>query len=134
MVAPLLAEADGEEGANAAVQQLAKAFKSAGRGSDAIGRLGKTEFAIIAPNTDSAGALRLAERLAEAIRAMDTGGPEAPPSFELRAGYDAVSDAREAPAAARDVLMRATIALRKSKTNGREGDWIRPFETRAGLS
>jgi hypothetical protein len=54
--------------------------------------------------------------------------------FELRAGYDAVTDAREAPAAARDVLMRATIALRKSKSNGQTGEWIRPFEAKLGLS
>jgi diguanylate cyclase (GGDEF)-like protein len=135
VVAPMLPDTEGDDGANAAVQRLAKAFKAAGRGSDAIGRLGKTEFAIIAPNTDSVGAVRLAERLAEAIRTVQAEARDAGDHpFELRAGYDAVTDARESPAAARDVLMRATIALRKSKTNGQEGDWIRPFEARAGLS
>src|SRR5204863_3678759 len=50
----------------AVVAQLAGAFRATGRISDAIGRLGPTEFAVVASGTDAGGAVRLAERLANA--------------------------------------------------------------------
>ncbi len=135
VVAPVLGETVGDDVVASAVERIAQAVKAAGRRSDAIGRLGRTEFAILAPNTDSAGAIRLAERLAEAIRVATEGDDVPVPPLTLRAGYDAVPNAREAPAAARDMLMRATIALRKSKTNGGDGgNWIHPFDSQSTLS
>ena len=107
---------DGPETA-ALVRRLAETLTDTGRISDVIGRLGKSEFAIIAPSTDSAGAARLAERIAKAIRSYD--GPD------LRVGYDAVSNVREAPGEAQELLMHATMALRKSKSNGKE--WLRAY-------
>src|SRR5947209_15373139 len=51
----------------AASTRCAQALKTAARGSDVLGRLGPTEFAVLAPATDEAGATKLAERLVGAI-------------------------------------------------------------------
>lgn len=112
----------------ATVQRVGKALKSAGRISDAIGKLGQSEFAIVATNTDADGAQRLAERLAAAIRevASREGSDQAEP-LDLRAGYDAVPNVRETPVEARDLMAHATIALRQAKANGEKG-WIHGFE------
>src|SRR3989475_9637992 len=53
------------DGQNAvAVDLLADVLRGTARRSDAIGRVGPGEFAVIAPGTDRAGAVLLAERLA----------------------------------------------------------------------
>src|SRR5207302_2707195 len=53
-----------EETDGAAVVRCVNALKSSARLSDVIGRLSALEFAVLAPDTDSGGARRLAERLA----------------------------------------------------------------------
>jgi diguanylate cyclase (GGDEF)-like protein len=113
---------DDERAITQLVQTVAGAFRRSGRISDVIGRLGKTEIAVLAPSTDRAGAVKLAERLSGAIAQT---GP-VPGGIELRAGFDAVSDARESAKEAEELLVRATMALRKAKANG--GGWIQPFE------
>src|SRR5467141_3864257 len=56
------------DGPNArAVDLLAGVLRATGRRSDAIGRVGPGEFAVIAPGTDRAGAVLLAERVARAV-------------------------------------------------------------------
>jgi diguanylate cyclase (GGDEF)-like protein len=110
----------------AAVSRLSKALRDSGRVSDAIGRLGPTEFAVIAPGADAAGAVRLAERLARAIEEEES---SAGTGFRMRAGYDAVSNYKEAPIEPADMLVRATIAMRTSQSD-RGGGWIRAFEPR----
>ncbi len=113
----------------AAAARLGKALKQIGRTSDAIGRLGQIEFAILAPSTDGEGAVKLAERLAGALRSLDHETDEradrAP--IQLRAGYDAVDNVREAPLEAKDLLLHATIALRTARSQG-NGDWIHAFD------
>ncbi len=111
------------------VLQLAKALRAAGRASDALGRLGTTEFAIIAPMTDAQGAVKLIVRLADAIRSAN-GQTVDRPGFQLRAGYEAIADAHETPIEAHDLLERAAIALRKARSAD-NGGWIQPFENRA---
>src|SRR5262245_2641878 len=69
----------------AIITEVARTLKSTGRISDAIGRLGPTEFAVIAPETDAAGAVKLAERLAQAVQSV--AGETAP---KLKVGYDSV--------------------------------------------
>jgi diguanylate cyclase (GGDEF)-like protein len=108
-----------------AIEEIAEALRDAGRVSDAIGRLGRTEFAIVAPATDAAGAVKMAERLAAAIHRANN-KPDSP-HFSLRAGYEAVSNVREAQIEAHDLLERAAIAMRRAKPNG-EGEWLMPFE------
>src|SRR6266853_1922124 len=106
------------DGLNAqAVDLLAGVLRATGRRSDAIGRVGPGEFAVIAPGTDRAGAVHLAERLARAVttaaRAGRADGSARVPG--LRAGYDAVSNARYTPIEPKNLLARATTALRAAK-------------------
>jgi GGDEF domain-containing protein len=91
--------------------------------SDAIGRLGPTEFAVVAQGTDKDGAIRMAERLVRSIQTPDG------TAFKVCAGYDAVDNYHEAPIEPSDMLVRATMAMRLSRSDG-NGSWIRPFEAR----
>ena len=110
----------------AMIVDVAKALKATGRISDAIGRLGPTEFAVIAPETDAAGAVKLAERLAQAVQGAAPSKTATAP--RLKVGYDSVANYREAPIEPMDMLIRATSALRVAKTD--RGAWIQPFEDR----
>ena len=132
VIAPLLmggtSEAEmplDEKQVAAVVEHLGRALRSAGRLSDAIGRLGQSEFAVVAPKTDRSGATQLAERLAAAIRQAN--GENGGHHMELRAGYHAVPNVREEPVEARNLMAHATMALRAAKANGDTG-WIQDFE------
>jgi len=110
------------DGRNAgAVDRLAEVLRATGRRSDAIGRVGPGEFAVIAPGTDRAGAVVLAERVA---RAVSSAAGESGPG--LRAGYDAVGNARYTPIEPKNLLARATTALRAAKGQGGP-NWIQGF-------
>jgi diguanylate cyclase (GGDEF)-like protein len=123
VIAPLQTEEDRATLA-AAVQTLAQALKEAGRTSDAIGRLGEHEFAVLAPDTDATGAAKLAERLRQAILSKQA---DAEIPFQVKAGYDAVPNVWKAPADAEELLPHAAVALRSAMTAG-SGEWILPFD------
>jgi PleD family two-component response regulator len=115
------------DGHNAgAVNLLAGVLRATGRRSDAIGRVGPGEFAVIAPGTDRAGAVLLAERVARAVTTA-AGVDRGAPPLELRAGYDAVGNARYTPIEPKNLLARATTALRAAKGLGGPG-WIQGFK------
>src|SRR2546422_1054514 len=116
------------DGQNAgAVELLADVLCATGRRSDAIGRVGSGEFAVIAPGTDRAGAVLLAERLARGVKMLAGGGGEgSTPGPGLRAGYDAVGNARYTPIEPKNLLARATTALRAAKGQGAP-NWIQGF-------
>jgi PleD family two-component response regulator len=113
-----------EEAIVQAMHLLAKALKSTGRVSDAIGRLGPTEFAVVAPETDGEGLLKLAERLSRNLGQQGNGASHA---IRLRAGYDAVPDVHATPVDPVDLLVHATSALRTSRVEA-SADWIQRFE------
>jgi diguanylate cyclase (GGDEF)-like protein len=100
------------QAAAAAILQCVQVLKTAGRVSDVVGRLGATEFAVLAPATDEAGATKLAERLVAAIESTSERGQ---PAFRLgvRAGYEAVANVGYAPIKPMDLLIRASAALRR---------------------
>src|SRR5256885_5280956 len=52
-------------GVEATIESLGRILRSAGRGSDTIGRVGRRELAVLAPYTNTPAALRLAQRLLE---------------------------------------------------------------------
>ncbi len=81
------------------------------RSSDAVGRLGRAEFAIIAPATGGGGAVRLAERVRERMVATEFGGPGSVP-LKVHAGYCAFADFSTAPVDAVEMMLRASTALR----------------------
>jgi diguanylate cyclase (GGDEF)-like protein len=107
--------------------QVGAVFRQVGRGSDAIGRLGPVEFAVIAPATGSEGAVRLVDRLGGAVEATRIPVRGGQRSVRIRAGYCAVPDFAESPVDAAELLLRATTALRDLRRGG-EGARIRSFE------
>jgi len=114
------------DGAAAAILKSVQALKSAGRLSDVLGRLGPTEFAVIAPSTGPQGALRLAERLVRAVR-DGANGPESHALHHVRVGYEAVSNVGYAPIQPVDLLVRASAALRRGTAEGGR-TWIRRYD------
>lgn len=106
---------------------LGDIVRRTGRVSDAMGRLGQTEFAIIAPGTEAAGAMRLAERIRESVEGspLHVGGADF--QMRIRAGYCAVPDFSESSVDAVELLLRATTALRYVGP-GVGGGEIRAFE------
>ena len=107
---------------------VGEALRKTGRSSDAIGRLGPLEFAVIAPATGPEAALKLVDRLREAVETHPvprTSGT--PAAVGLRAGYFAVPDFHDANVDATEMLLRATTALRLLQTDG--GGSLRSFQS-----
>ena len=115
----------------AAIVRLAEALKQTGRVSDAIGRVGRAEFAVFAPGADEQGVRRLAQRVAEALKQNGDATP-------IRAGFEAVGDFREASIEPVDLLVRASSALRHIKRASAEHpetqEWLSRFEARLSPS
>jgi PleD family two-component response regulator len=107
--------------------QIALLFRQAGRASDAIGRLGQSEFAVIAPATGPEAALRLVRRLGGSIESSPIPIRGGERCVRIRAGYCAVPDFAESSVDAVELLLRATTALRDLKREG-EGERVRAFE------
>jgi diguanylate cyclase (GGDEF)-like protein len=111
-------------------EQVGQLFKRVGRASDVIGRLGQSEFAVIAPATTSDGALRLIQRLGGSIEASPIPVRGGERNLKVRAGYCAVPDFAESPVDAVEVLLRATTALRDLKREG-DAEQVRAFDSAA---
>jgi len=109
----------GEDGAavenTERARQLASAFRSSSRVCDSVGRVGRTEFVIVAPDTDPAGAQRLAERLTERLSEM--AGSDGV-SDQVRIGYFAVPNLRQAAVDPAELIGAATLALRRTQARG----------------
>ena len=98
-----------------AVQHVAGVLRSHGRLSDIIGRWSDTEFAVLAPGTHAAGAVRLAERLGRLVEATPPPSGAFMPALVVRAGYEAVDDVGATPLRAQDLLGRAHTALQRAR-------------------
>jgi diguanylate cyclase (GGDEF) domain len=107
--------------------QIGMLFKQAGRASDAIGRLGEAEFAVIAPATGPEGALRLVHRLTGAVEGAPIPVRGGERNVRVQAGYCAVRDFAESTVDAVELLLRATTALRDLKREG-DSERVRAFE------
>jgi PleD family two-component response regulator len=107
---------------------IVRALASATRLSDTVGRLGESDFVILAPGTSSPGAARLAERVLDAVdstvrlEAPDVGG------LRLRAGYYAVPNLGGESIVPVDLLSRATLALRRAQAD-QSGIRIRSYDS-----
>lgn len=124
---PALGDPSREEVATRLAAAVGEALRMAGRSSDAIGRLGPLEFAIIAPATGPEAALKLVDRLRDTVEThpvTNNGSPPAP--VALRAGYFAVPDFHDADVDATEMLLRATTALRTLKVDA--GGGLQAFE------
>jgi PleD family two-component response regulator len=112
---------DGASQLDALVGQL---LRRASRVSDAVGRIGSGEYAILAPSTGAAGATRLATRLGSALESASAAGIR----LRVRAGYCAVPDFARSPVDVLELLLRATTALRDLQREG-DSERIRSFES-----
>jgi PleD family two-component response regulator len=108
-------------------EQVGQLFKRIGRSSDAIGRLGQSEFAVIAPATDNEGAIRLVRRLGGSIESSPIPVRGGERCLRVQAGYCAVPDFAESSVDAVELLLRATTALRDLKRDG-DSEQVRAFE------
>jgi len=110
------------------IERLGAIVRRTGRASDAIGRLGPTEFAIIAPSTEEPGAIRMMERLESQLSDMMTTQNGIAQRVELRAGYCTVSDGADTDVDAVEMLLRANTALRQVR-DAERGDQLRAFDS-----
>jgi diguanylate cyclase (GGDEF)-like protein len=112
---------------NRLVRHLGAICRDTRRISDVFGRLGPTEFAVVAPATDEEGAVRLMERLQAAIDERPLPDEISESRLAIRAGYCAVPNYADSSVDAVDMLVRATTALRQLRTSGAHV-WIKPFD------
>jgi two-component system, cell cycle response regulator len=98
-----------------AVRQLGRLIDEETRESDSVGRIGRFEFVVLAPDTGVQGALRLAERLTSVATGGRVSGKGGRP-FGLRAGCYAVANFRDAAIDPIELMTRSTLALRQSQT------------------
>jgi two-component system cell cycle response regulator len=112
------AAADREAHGLDSLRGVARLLRASGRHSDAIGRIGPAEFAVVAAGVNRVGARQLAQRLRDCV------------GVELRAGYDAMGTRRAGGGTgaaggaleARTLLARAARALELAKL---EGKWMK---------
>src|SRR5438034_9323145 len=82
------------------------------RVSDVVGALSPTEFAVLAPGTDQAGAVKLAKRIGGALRDVVGASGSLASAPALQIGYDAVPNLKYSPIDPVALLLRATTAVR----------------------
>jgi PleD family two-component response regulator len=110
-------KANGE--ATALARRLGAMFRRAGRSADAIGRIGKLEFAIMAPQTGPEGAERLVQRFDALLQGVDEVQDQGSAGPHLRAGYCAVPDVAREAVDAEEMLSRASAALAMAEPDAR---------------
>lgn len=103
--------AAGGDRAAATVVRCMQTLRTTARLSDAVGRLGPTEFAIITPGTDVEGARKLGQRLATAIKSAAAIEGTAAVS-QVRVAVDGVANVTYRPIEPVDLLNRASAAVR----------------------
>jgi diguanylate cyclase (GGDEF)-like protein len=107
---------DAEQLVDIISRQVAEALRSVTRVSDTIGRLGPGEFVVVAPGTDQSGAVRLADRVFEAVKGNVRPTLLDPARLnQIRAGFCATTS--HEPTTAEDLLLKATLALRKAQAD-----------------
>ena len=96
--------------------EIATALATVTRISDTVGRLGETEFVVIAPGTTPEAADSFAQRLLARLSASEPVG-RCLSGQSLRAGYYAVAEKDAETVMPVDILTRATLALRRAQAD-----------------
>jgi diguanylate cyclase (GGDEF)-like protein len=99
------------------LKAVAQALGTTARLSDVVARYGGEEFCMVLEATDLAGAVRLAERMRLAVRALRFDTPKGPLTVTMSFG---VSLCTEATVDIHDLLTRADTNLYKAKQAGRD--------------
>src|SRR5256885_427095 len=97
------------------------------RVSDVVGALSPTEFAVLAPSTDHAGAVKLAQRIGAALLEVIGANGSSAAARALQIGYDAVPNLKYSPIDPVALLLRATTAVRTG-TPEPGCSWMRRFD------
>lgn len=105
---PLPDSTSGNGDSETSFPDLARLVREQARRSDVIAKMGESEMAVLAPDTDAAGARLLVARLQREIRILQEakGG-----NFRLRAGYCAVADLALSNLDLNQLVQRAETAL-----------------------
>lgn len=112
-LACIIFEANEEgEAATDAMAELVEVLRSSTRKSDILGRIGPSQFAILAPDTPQHGAQIVAERLRTRASARATGGAGSAP----RAGVFAVANMKGSRLDAAELMFRAATAAKEPGT------------------
>jgi hypothetical protein len=98
------------EDENGAFDDIAQVVRGQSRKSDVVAKTGESRLAILAPDTDAAGARLLVARLQRELDAASK-NTTTPGSIRLRAGYCAVSDLAAANVDLTELVHRAESAL-----------------------
>ena len=96
------------------------------RKSDVVAKTGASQIAILAPDTDAAGARLLVARLQREIDAASK-NPSQSASFRMLAGYCAVSDLSAANVDVTELVHRAESALARVPADG-HGEAVMSFD------
>ena len=99
-----------------ALQLFARVATEALRTTDTVGRWGGEEFLVVLPNTDTDGARRLAERVADRIRSTPLPTADAELALTVSIGIVAFDGAEKIDA----LVSRADRALYQAKASGRD--------------
>jgi len=103
---------EGVSATRLAAARSAEVLRTLGRLSDIVGRVGPTEYIVLAPATTSEGAAQLARRLAVAYRVALVHALPKAAEVRTQAGYSAMANLAYAPLESADILARASAALR----------------------
>lgn len=102
------------------IQLLVGLFESQARASDIVGRLSHSEFVVVAPETDSVGVRLMAGRYLRALEQQVRAGEHSP--VPVSAGCYGVSDFSSLKIEPVELIVKATMALRRVQDHGRGGE------------
>ncbi len=106
----------GHQAGDAVIQQTAEIIRTSMRDADTAGRYGGEEFVVLLPDTDSEGALSVAERLRQSIEAHEVNYEGHSIRFTVSLG---IADLSQPISGYAQLIERADNALYASKSAGR---------------
>jgi diguanylate cyclase (GGDEF)-like protein len=93
------------------IERVAESCRRNVRGSDVLGRLSATDFALIAPATDAHGAVQVIDRLQTLCDVASAADARSGPSVRIRAGYSATANFAKSSVGPVEMLRRAVLRL-----------------------
>src|SRR5438105_5400911 len=102
------------EGDRDIAETVSRVCQCSARLSDAVGRIGPNEYAIIAPGAGEEGAERIVARLRESFESVPVRIKEREHRFRLATSVAAVTNLAESAVDARELLYRATTWIRQA--------------------
>jgi diguanylate cyclase (GGDEF)-like protein len=112
------AEVDSAEDSRIVAETVSRVCQCSARLSDAVGRVGPNEFAIIATGTNEEGAERIVARLRDSFDSLRIEEPER--RLRFSASIAGVTNLASSAVDAMELLYRATTLLRQARGNAGE--------------